>query len=270
MSSVSIPVKRLFLFLFFSALCRTTSPAAVRQVTLQWDPSSDSSVAGYKVYTKNAAGQYDLIKDAGTANSATVDGLTPGADAYFVVTAYLSSGLESLPSNEIQYSVPPLVRPSVAIQNPTNSLQVNGPVSLSVDATTTDPDSILSYVEFYQGSQKVSTATYSPFTAVLQNLQPGEYTLSAVAVDQEGVRIPSVPINVTVVQLAVASAQMQSNGIFSMTVNGAIGSTNRIWYSADLVNWQLLSTVSNSTGSITIEDPTAQTASKRFYKVTSP
>ncbi len=73
-------------------------------VTLAWDPSPDSTVAGYIVHYGNASGQYSASTNAGNVTTATVGDLQVGTPYFFAVTAYDTSGLESDPSNEVSYT----------------------------------------------------------------------------------------------------------------------------------------------------------------------
>jgi hypothetical protein len=83
-----------------------TSPASA--IVLAWDPNDEPDVAGYRVYYGTASGDYSEVVDVGNATSTPIEGLLPGATYFFVVTAYNSTLLESLPSEEIAYSVPGL------------------------------------------------------------------------------------------------------------------------------------------------------------------
>lgn len=242
---------------------------AARQVTLAWDPSSDSSVLGYKLHYGTAPGQYGAVIDVGPMTTATVANLTAGTEYYFAVTAY-SSNIESSPSNEITYQTPPLIPPTVQVTSPSAGAQVNGPVTLNIEAQATDPDGLLTRVELYSGSNKVGEATAPPYRADVDNLPTGQHSFSAVAIDGAGTRWPSPPVTIEVVQLKTSQAQRLTDGAFEITVTGAIGSTNRIWYSADLVHWELLQTTENTSGTFRIVDPGAVGVTQRFYKVTSP
>jgi hypothetical protein len=75
-------------------------------LTLAWDPSSDPSVVGYRLYEGIAGQYYTNVMDIGNNLMATVLSLVPGETYYFAVTAYDSSGLESAFSGEIGYTVP--------------------------------------------------------------------------------------------------------------------------------------------------------------------
>jgi hypothetical protein len=98
----------IFLFAVFSCLSVSAKTRALpmRSVTLEWYPSGDSTIAGYKVHYGTASGQYTHTVSAGDNAVALVTNLVPGNTYYFVVTAFSAAGLESPPSGEISYSVP--------------------------------------------------------------------------------------------------------------------------------------------------------------------
>jgi hypothetical protein len=75
-------------------------------VTLEWDPSPDAWVAGYAIHYGTASSNWTVRIDVGNVTSCTITNLTPGTTYYFVATAYAADGQESLPSNEVAYTVP--------------------------------------------------------------------------------------------------------------------------------------------------------------------
>ncbi|HEV2394230.1 MAG TPA: fibronectin type III domain-containing protein [Verrucomicrobiae bacterium] len=101
---------------------------AVANVTLAWDPSPSSNIAGYRVYSGTISQAYNNVTDAGTNTTATVSSLLVGMTYYFAVTAYDSLGLESPFSQEISYSVPVLQSspPTVGISIVGNQALLNG------------------------------------------------------------------------------------------------------------------------------------------------
>jgi len=112
----------------------TPLPAlALQSVTLAWDASPDMGVTGYFVYCGPASGVYTKKVPVGPATSVTLFDLAEGATCYFAVTAHDSSGLESIPSNEVVYSVPPGVVLATQIS------QTNGLTVISITATGTLP-----------------------------------------------------------------------------------------------------------------------------------
>jgi hypothetical protein len=91
------------------------SHAQTASVTLAWDPSPDTNVAGYNVYYGPSSGNYTNIVSPGNTTNVTVSGLMVGANYYFVATALSTDGLESDPSNEINYT------PGVSVTNQVNT-----------------------------------------------------------------------------------------------------------------------------------------------------
>src|SRR5579859_5494549 len=75
-------------------------------VTLAWNPSTVTGIAGYNVYSGIVSQTYTNIVSLGNVTNVLVAGLNPGTTYYFSVTAVDASGLESPHSNETSYSVP--------------------------------------------------------------------------------------------------------------------------------------------------------------------
>lgn len=84
------------------------SSVAAFAVSLAWNASPTSDVVGYRVrWGFVQGGPYPNTVEAGSALSITVEEPWPlGSTVYFTAYAYNASNLESLPSNEVAYSVP--------------------------------------------------------------------------------------------------------------------------------------------------------------------
>jgi hypothetical protein len=103
------------------------SAFATGSVTLAWNASTDSSVAGYNVYYGGASGAYTNKICAGDATNATISGLVEGTTYYFAATTYASSSMESPFSSEVSYLVPmnvPIVNQPPTL-NAINNLTIN-------------------------------------------------------------------------------------------------------------------------------------------------
>ena len=89
--------------------------------------------------------------------------------------------------------------PTVVIASPSNgqTLPANTPMSLSASAS--DPDGFIAKVEFFQGVNKISEDTSSPFTATWPGATAGSYSLTAVATDNDGGITTSVPVSINLV-----------------------------------------------------------------------
>ncbi|MBV8900542.1 MAG: fibronectin type III domain-containing protein [Verrucomicrobia bacterium] len=183
----------------FSAAAQTA-----RNVTLLWDPpSDDSGIAGYRLYYGTTSGNYSQSTEVGNATTTTVSNLTLGQTYYFAVTDYNTAGIESVPSNEVSFT-------AVAVQNgpPTVSLTVSPsvgtrfvvPVSIVLSASASETNGSIARVEFYNQGTYLGEATSAPYTYTLSHPAAGSYSLTAVAVDDQGVSVTSNPVQVTMTQ----------------------------------------------------------------------
>ncbi|HWW03080.1 MAG TPA: Ig-like domain-containing protein [Candidatus Acidoferrum sp.] len=91
----------LWISLTLSAFAQTTT-----NVTLAWNPSPASDVAGYRLYYGFASQTYTSLVSVANVTNAAVAGLVRGTTYYFTATTLDSLGLESQPSSEITYTVP--------------------------------------------------------------------------------------------------------------------------------------------------------------------
>jgi hypothetical protein len=88
-----------------SATC-TFEVTPTAQVTLEWDPNTETDLAGYRIYVGTASGVYGAPIDVGLATTYTVTNLQSGHTYYFAVSARNAAGQESGKSNEVVYAAP--------------------------------------------------------------------------------------------------------------------------------------------------------------------
>ena len=79
------------------------------RVSLAWDPNTEPDVAGYRLYW--GPGNFSTVTQAGNATTITVTLPTRTTVYAFYVTCYNTSGLESEPSNVVEYAAPKLPAP---------------------------------------------------------------------------------------------------------------------------------------------------------------
>jgi hypothetical protein len=87
--------------------------------------------------------------------------------------------------------------PVVSLLKPSQDEEFKAPVTISLEAEASDADGSISKVEFYAGTTKLGEATTSPFKF---DWKPtvGSYALHAVAIDNDGLAVPSADVNVVV------------------------------------------------------------------------
>ena len=93
-------------------LLALTVCAHAADVTLTWDPNTESDLAGYRLYqqTDSAVPPFVKVQDLPkSAQTASVTGLDPTHSYSFAVTAYNTAGLESAYSNIVTVPAAPKV-----------------------------------------------------------------------------------------------------------------------------------------------------------------
>jgi hypothetical protein len=75
------------------------------QITLVWDPNSESDLAGYMIYDGTDSGSYTYVRDVGNVTSVTFT-CNYGETRYYAATAYNTSGFQSGFSNEVVHDCP--------------------------------------------------------------------------------------------------------------------------------------------------------------------
>jgi hypothetical protein len=95
-----VVMKTKLFFCLITTLIFAFNLFAASNVTLAWDPDTDTNIAGYKIYYGPAAGVYTNTVDVGNVTNATISSLVTGTTYHFAATAYDTSALESDYSNE--------------------------------------------------------------------------------------------------------------------------------------------------------------------------
>jgi len=159
-----------------------------------------------------AAGTYYLSVDGIGAGLATATGYTD----------YASMGSYSI-SGTIPQSATVNILPNVAITNPLNNASIDGPSTVLLTATATDPDGTIKLVEFFNGTTKLGEDATSPFTFSWPNVALGSYTLSAKATDNLNGTSTSTAITITVKK---ADCNVSDSLVRYKAVIGTLGSYN--------------------------------------------
>ncbi len=116
----------------------------------------------------------------------------------------------------VEENVPPVV----SIVSPVNDTTYTGPATIHLIAKAKDPNDKISKVEFYSGSTLLRTEHYYPYTYWWTNVQPGTYTITAVAYDDKGLSTTSAAITVTVTNASIVS---RPSSVTNKTdINGAL------------------------------------------------
>jgi hypothetical protein len=77
--------------------------------------------------------------------------------------------------------------PTATLTNPLNAATFTAPATVTLQATASDSDGSVTNVEFYAGASKIGEASTPPYDFLWTNVAAGAYTLTARAIDNEGV-----------------------------------------------------------------------------------
>jgi hypothetical protein len=111
-------------------------PSLLFAQTLTWDRNPEPDIAGYRVYRGTTSGNHPVMVDVGNTTSYTPQGVDWSVPQYFVVRAYNTSALVSLPSNQAVWTPPASVTTVTSLtSNRTFPLVVGTPVTWTALAT---------------------------------------------------------------------------------------------------------------------------------------
>ena len=132
----------------------------------------------------------------GTTATLAWTGLEAGKDYEWYAVS--NDGVSTASSSARRFSTTAPVAPTVTLTSPTDGSSVPSPATLQLTATAGDADGTIARVEFYQGGTKLGEDTTAPYEFTWTNVPPGNYALTAVAVDNSNLATLSTAVNVTV------------------------------------------------------------------------
>ncbi|MES2321014.1 MAG: Ig-like domain-containing protein [Pseudomonadota bacterium] len=136
----------------------------------------------------------------GTATSApyTVTWSNAAAGTYSVTAKATDDKNGTKTSTAITVKVLAAPVPTVAIASPANNASYFAPAQVTLTSTAAVSGDSISKVEYYIGGALVGTATAPPYTATVNNLAAGNYSVSAKAIGVLGGSATSAAINLVV------------------------------------------------------------------------
>jgi hypothetical protein len=90
--------------------------------------------------------------------------------------------------------------PVVSITSPVNNAAVRSPSNLVINVSATDPNGVITNVQFFSGNYLLGSKSSPPYTFVWTNAPPGTHILSASARDDDGLNAVSSTVHVTIGQ----------------------------------------------------------------------
>jgi ELWxxDGT repeat protein len=84
--------------------------------------------------------------------------------------------------------------PVVRITDPDDTHIFLAPADVPIGVDASDPDGVITNVEFFGGSSKIGEDAEAPYSFVWSDLEPGTYTITAKAIDNAGATTTSSPV----------------------------------------------------------------------------
>lgn len=121
--------------------------------------------------------------------------LSSAAAGSYTITARATDNLgATATSSQVRLTVGNTL-PIVSITSPANNATFNGPATIILSASASDPDGTVTKVEFFNGSTLLGTDNSSPYSFTWNNVANGNYTLTAKATDNaNGVKTSSAVV----------------------------------------------------------------------------
>lgn len=88
--------------------------------------------------------------------------------------------------------------PNVAITSPTDGTTFTAPANITITAEASDSNGFVTEVAFYNGGALLDIDSNGPYAFDWSNVPPGNYALSATAIDNEGASRTSSVVSITV------------------------------------------------------------------------
>ena len=101
------------------------------------------------------------------------------------------------------------VPPMVTVTNPPNGAILSAPATIALAAAASDSDGSVTNVQFFQGTASLANVTSSPYSVVVNNLEAGDYTFSAVATDNGGLSATNAIVVHVVTPVAIVLSAPQ-------------------------------------------------------------
>lgn len=163
----------------------------------------------------------------------------------------------------------PKVPPTVAITSPAADKVFSAPADISISVSAAASVGTLTNLEILLGSSVVTTLTAPPYSAAVSNVMAGNYTLAAIATDNQGARATnSVNFSVvTPVASEIAQPKLSATN-FTFSFNATVGLDYVVQATADLVssNWSTVFTNAPASNTVVrVEFPLNSTV--RYYRV---
>jgi len=156
----------------------------------------------------------------------------------YLVTAYATDNMNA---KAVSASVTVIVNniitavnqlPIISITSPSNKKTYKKNNKIIIEAAASDPDGIITKVEFKSGSTTIAEMTAAPYSFTWEHVDTGTYTIIAIATDNLGATTNSSEVELTVDNSYDYNVEIinlypnPNNGQFSIELNSSLPGAN--------------------------------------------
>jgi hypothetical protein len=160
--------------------------------------------------------------------------------------------------------------PTVTITNPANGAILSAPANIVLAASASDSDGSVTNVQFLQGAVTLANVASAPYSVPVNSLAAGNYTFSAIATDNGGLKATNaISLSVVVpVEVVIGAAQRTDAAHFQFSYSANTGLNYVVQRSTDLSSPGWSSLVTNTaTNTPMIFVDAGATNNPGFYRV---
>ncbi|WP_028887995.1 Ig-like domain-containing protein [Tenacibaculum ovolyticum] len=197
--------------------------------TITWQAPANNQVievAKLAAITLNATAtdkegtvQTFIFKHNNTVINATASGssytasFTPTAFGQYTITAVATDDKNATSEKSIVFTVKEKgvitnEAPKVSITSPSNNATFSTGESIVIKANASDSDGTVSKVEFFNNGKKLGESTTTPYNYTITNSIVGNYSLTAIATDNEGATTTSSIVTAVVSDIVNAAPKV--------------------------------------------------------------
>ncbi len=185
--------------------------------------NANATDAGGNIYKVEFYNGTNLLATSTTSPYTYAWSGAPAGNYVLTVKATDNGGLTTT-SAAVNISVADPIKPTVSITSPINNSSYAPPASITINADAADANGTVTKVDFYNGAILLGTDNTAPYSYTWSAVPLGNYSITAVATDNDGNTTVSAPVAVSVTPIACTGVAV--SGDYSYEVYTDAGTVN--------------------------------------------
>jgi plastocyanin len=198
-----------------------------------------------------------------TSFTFTFTSFAPGTYPFYCNFHYPPPNFMTGAVTVVSAALPP---PTVSITNPLSGVSFAAPASITLMADANQSGGTVTNVQFFSGASSLGNIPAAPYNFNVNAAAGGNFSFTAVAVNNQGGSATSAVVNVFFLTNAILSSPLFTNSQFQLTINGIAGQTYITQSSSNLTSWSDVLTNLAPADIFQVVDPSALSRSNLFYR----